>query len=56
MSSWSNKRRHFTDKTKHAITESKSLENFTGTQYRLANNWFSIIPLDAFNTRPIHYL
>ena len=56
MSSWSSKRRHFTDKTKHAITEGKSLDNFTGTQYRLADNWFSIIPLDAFNTRPIHYL
>ena len=68
MSSWANKRRHFTDKCKLNTTPYNSpsltsivssyltLNNFTGIQYRLANNWISIIPLDHFSTRPIKYL
>jgi hypothetical protein len=55
MSSWSNKPRRVRDKISQN-THINSLDNFTGTQYRLANNWFSIIPLDAFNTKPIQYL
>jgi predicted O-methyltransferase YrrM len=58
MSSWASKRRHFTDKTRTISVKETvpTLANFTGTQYRLADNWFSIIPLDAFNTKPIRYL
>ncbi len=31
------------------------LNNFVGTQYRLANNWFDYIKLDDYD-KPIHYL
>jgi predicted O-methyltransferase YrrM len=31
------------------------LTNFEGTHYRLANNWFSYIDLNAYN-KPINYL
>jgi len=58
MSSWASKRRHFTDKTRTISVKetAHTLDNFTGIQYRLADNWFSIIPLDAFNAKSIHYL
>jgi predicted O-methyltransferase YrrM len=32
------------------------LDNFVGTHYTLANNWFSHIMLDNFKDRPINYL
>ena len=30
--------------------------NFTGTHYRLANNWFSVINVEAYINKPINYL
>ena len=32
------------------------LNNFTGTQYRLAENWFNNIDEDDYKDRPINYL
>jgi predicted O-methyltransferase YrrM len=32
------------------------LNNFNGTKYRLASNWFSHINKDDYKTRPINYL
>ena len=32
------------------------LDNFNGTQYRIANNWFSYIDLNNYKDRPINYL
>jgi predicted O-methyltransferase YrrM len=32
------------------------LNNFNGTKYRLASNWFSHIKVDDYKTRPINYL
>jgi predicted O-methyltransferase YrrM len=32
------------------------LNNFTGTQYRLANNWFNIININDYSDNPINYL
>ena len=32
------------------------LQNFRGVQYRLANNWFSLIKLDDYKSKPINYL
>jgi len=32
------------------------LTNFSGRQYRLANNWFSTINVDNYKQRPINYL
>ena len=57
MSSWSSKRKHFTDKSKQKSVAKESLETgFNGIQYRLADNWFSMIPVDHFMNRPINYL
>lgn len=30
--------------------------NFEGTQYRLANNWFGHVNVDAYKNKPINYL
>ena len=30
--------------------------DFEGTKYRLADNWYSYIKIDKYNTRPINYL
>jgi precorrin-6B methylase 2 len=64
MSSWSTTRRHFTDKFKTTTpynsptltsdNPSPSLSEFTSKPS--ATNWFSIIPLDHFSSRPIKYL
>ena len=32
------------------------LTNFNGVQYRLANNWFNFIDVNAYKNKPIHYL
>lgn len=32
------------------------LSNFAGVQYRLANNWFSMININEYNNKPINYL
>ena len=32
------------------------LKNFTGTQYRLANNWFSNVDVNNYKDKPIKYL
>jgi predicted O-methyltransferase YrrM len=32
------------------------LPNFSGTQYRLANNWFHYIDINNYSNRPIRYL
>jgi predicted O-methyltransferase YrrM len=32
------------------------LKNFEGVQYRLADNWFSIININNYKDRPINYL
>ncbi len=32
------------------------LPNFSGTQYRLANNWFHYIDINKYSDRPIRYL
>lgn len=32
------------------------LNNFTGVQYRLANNWFPIINVNSYTNKPINYL
>jgi predicted O-methyltransferase YrrM len=32
------------------------LENFNGVKYRLADNWFPVIPVKSFENRPINYL
>jgi hypothetical protein len=32
------------------------LNNFNGTYWRLANNWFSLVDVEQYKTRPINYL
>ncbi len=32
------------------------LQNFVGVNYRLADNWFTTVPLDLYKNRPIKYL
>ena len=32
------------------------LDNFSGTQYRIAHNWFSYIDLNNYKDKPINYL
>jgi len=32
------------------------LQDFSGSQYRLANNWFGHVNLNDYKDRPIHYL
>ena len=32
------------------------LNNFNGTKYRLADNWFSHVDVEQYKTRPINYL
>lgn len=32
------------------------MNNFKGTKYRLADNWFDFIPLEQHKNRPINYL
>jgi len=32
------------------------LDNFNGTQYRIAHNWFSYVDLNNYKNRPINYL
>jgi predicted O-methyltransferase YrrM len=32
------------------------LDNFKGTQYRLADNWYSIIDVNEYENKPINYL
>jgi hypothetical protein len=32
------------------------LNNFVGTQYRLADNWFNYIDINDYNNKPINYL
>lgn len=32
------------------------LENFSGTHYRLANNWFNNVDIHSYKDRPINYL
>jgi len=34
----------------------EKLDNFVGTQYRLADNWFSYVNVKNYNNRPIKYL
>ena len=31
-------------------------EKFSGIQYRLADNWFSLVNVNDFNNKPIKYL
>ena len=41
----------------HIVSDSPmALPSFEGVQYRLANNWFPIIPLGSFQSRPIRYV
>lgn len=39
-----------------SITPSMTLSSFQGTQYRLATNWYSLVPLGSYQSRPIQYL
>ena len=32
------------------------LDNFVGTQYRLADNWFNNVDVNSYNNKPINYL
>ena len=32
------------------------LNNFVGTQYRLANNWFDNVNVNDYTDKPINYL
>jgi len=34
----------------------RMLNNFVGTAYRLADNWFSLVNVNDFNNKPINYL
>ena len=57
MSSWSSIRPHAREKPKVPIVEASPQvsSTFNGIQYRLANNWYSILPLNEYN-KPIIYL
>jgi len=32
------------------------LANFSGVKYRLADNWFSLLNVEEYQHKPIHYL
>lgn len=32
------------------------MDNFKGTKYRLADNWFEFVPVEQYKNRPINYL
>ena len=38
------------------LSHNYSKENFEGTSYRLANNWYTYVNLDDYKNRPITYL
>ena len=54
MSSWNKHRSHARDKP--VVPRQSMLVPFSGTAYRLADNWMQAIPLHEYQNRPIQYL
>jgi len=56
MSSWNKHRSHAREKPLPPSSTPSLLDHFSGTTYRLADNWTQIIPLRDYQHRPIRYL
>jgi SAM-dependent methyltransferase len=62
MTSWSNRTSYRKNipfvipDTPQYVSPSTTLSSFQGTQYRLATNWYSFVPLGKYQSMPIRYL